>query len=398
MMLRCLAIFACLSPPAWAFDQQSIGDQITRALYQSPERVDDPILLGAASRLLRPIHQASDWRDQPLRLVILRNDQLNAFATPGGVMGLHTGLFNEAESADQVASVIAHEVAHLTQRHFIRRQDSQSKVQAAYLVGTLAALAAGFSGDPTLGTAAMSATQAAAIDQTLAFSREHEREADRVGLQLMSDAGYATDGMAAMFDRMQAAQQLAGQPLPYLSTHPLSTDRIADTRARARTDRDNIAVSDQEFRIWQAVGTGAGLNTLPLADIGRIGYQMQAWTWLQQDKTTQALDVIEQGQLSFPRDYALLIFKAQALAATKPEAALDLYAQAGELHPYFAQPYLDAESLARSLGWTAEFYYYGAWAAERSGQPAKAQRQWQRVSEMDSALAIKARGYLKPEN
>lgn len=399
MKLRCMAVLACLCLPAWALDEQSIGEQITQALYQSPDRVDDPILLGAISRLLRPIHKASELRSQNLRVVMLEDEALNAFAAPGNVMGFHTGLVIEARSADQVASVIAHEVAHLTQRHFSRRMQSQSKVQAAYLVGTLAALAAGFSGDTTLGTAAMSATQAAAIDQTLAFSREHEREADRVGLSLMADAGYATQGMSEMFDQMQAAQQLAGQPLAYLSTHPLSTDRVADTRARASQTRTNIAISAAEYDLWQTLAKGQTTPTARLAnDESRMSYQLKARQHLESGATDAALQTIERGRLIFPRDYALMMYQAEALRGSNPTRALKLYEEAGETHPYFAQPYLAAESLARTLGWTAEFYYYGGWAAQRSGNPTKAQQSWQRVSEMDSNLASRARVLLKPES
>lgn len=404
MLLRCLAFLVVFSPNALAFDERAIGDQVLRSLYSSTERVDDPILLSAASRLLTPIHRASSLRDQRVSLVILQNPELNAFAAPGGVMGLHTGLFTLAQSSDQVASVVAHEVAHISQRHFSRRMSNNSKIQAAYLAGAIAAIAAGFAGDPTVGAAALTTTQAAAIDQALEYSREHEREADRVGLQLMSQAGFDTQGMADMFEVMQAGQRLSGQPLAYLSSHPLSSERVADTRARVERQISNNAVSPDEFSYWQQRATdSAAPDTLDqieqqTAAYSRLRYQRLAAYWLDQGELTQAQNTLSEARLSYPSDYALNLFQARVYAQAQPHKAFEILEDVTRTHPFFAQPFLEAKELARQLNWQPEFYYYAGWAAQQTGHSDEAQKHWQQVAKMDSPLSAKAQALLRPES
>ena len=251
LFLVALISFVFKPMPSFALDEARIGNQVAQILYAKPNLNEDPIVLGALSRLLRPIHRASPWRERPLRLVLLTDTSINAFAAPGGVLGFHTGLIEKAGSADQLASVIAHEMAHITQRHFSRRQEANSNSQTAYLVGTLAAIAAGAAGNASVGAAALTTTQAAAIDQALAFSREHEREADRLGLELMTQAGFDPAGMGEMFTTMQADQRLSGQPLAYLSTHPLSSERIADAKNRLGNRATTQIISADEYRWWQ---------------------------------------------------------------------------------------------------------------------------------------------------
>ncbi|MGB0966036.1 MAG: M48 family metalloprotease [Litorivicinus sp.] len=405
MLLRCLAFLAIFAPHAVAYNEQTIGEQVTRSLYASPQRVDDPILLSAASRLLTPIHQASSLREQPITLVLLRNPELNAFAAPGGVMGLHTGLFSLAQSSDQVASVIAHELAHISQRHFARRMNNNSKIQAAYLAGAIAAIVAGVAGDPTLGTAALSTTQAAAIDQALAYSREHEREADRVGLQLLEQAGFDGRGMANMFETMLASQRLSSQPLAYLSSHPLSSERVADSRGRAGAGGNKTRkISPSEFDWWQRLASDSApedsmeqilSQTQPMS---RLRYQREVRYWIRQGEWEQAQVRLDEGLLGYPRDYALILYQARIAAQQRPQNAFRHFETAAQQHPYFAQPYIEARELARQLNWQPEFYYYGGWAAQRSGDPQAAQQHWAEVAKMDTPLAGPARALLNLEN
>lgn len=389
---------------AHALDEQSIGQEIARALYSSPDRVNDPILLAGMSRLLSPIHQASELRQSDLTLVILDNPNLNAFAAPGGVMGIHTGLITQAERADQVASVIAHEVAHISQRHFARRMDGNSRIQAAYALGTLAALAAGLAGDPTAGAAAFSTTQAAAIDATLAFSRQHEREADRVGLTLLNQAGFDTAAMAEMFAVMQRSQELAGEPLAWLSTHPLSSERVADTRARSAESGRAPVISESEYAYWQALATGTA-QSLSLEQIERISepssrlrYQLLAQYYLDTQEIERASKILAEARLSYPSDYALGLSLARLQAQDNPASALKTIDRLAEQHVFFAQPYELAVDIARARGWQPEFYYYSGWTAQRSGRPQEAQEHWRNAASQTSPYAARAKALLRAGN
>lgn len=399
-----MILVALCGPAAWAMDERAIGREITRALYASPDRVNHPILLAGISRMLQPIHQASELRTTDLTLVLLNNAQLNAFAAPGGVIGLHTGLLTQAERADQVASVIAHEVAHISQRHFARRMDGNSRIQAAYALGTLAALAAGLAGDPTAGAAAFSTTQAAAIDATLAFSREHEREADRVGLGLMEQAGFDSSAMAEMFAVMQRAQELAGEPLAWLSTHPLSSERVADTRDRNPSAAQVGSVNQLEYEFWQRLAAGS-VETLTLQDIetqsppsSRLRYQLLAAHYLAQGQSQQARQILDEAKFSYPSDYALAWYRAELLADENPTRALRELDQLGQQHRYFAQPYERAVEIARNMNWQPEFYFYSGWAAQRSGREQQAQEYWRKAASQSSPYASRARALLKPES
>ena len=397
LFLVALISFAFKPMPSFALDEVRIGNQVAQILYAKPNLNEDPIVLGALSRLLRPIHRASAWRDRSLRLVLLADSSINAFAAPGGVLGFHTGLIEKARSSDQLASVIAHEMAHITQRHFSRRQDANSNSQTAYLVGTLAAIAAGVAGNASVGAAALTTTQAAAIDQALAFSREHEREADRLGLELMTQAGFDPTGMSEMFATMQADQRLSGQPLAYLSTHPLSSERVADAKNRLTNRSRNPIISGDEYQWWQRLARNAQTrlsieeiqNTTPAHS--RIRYQLLARLH-QQNENWDALDaVLKEASLSFPHDLALGLIASQRRSPTDAMRQLERLA---EHYPYVALPLTRAAQRARQLNWEPEFHYYSGLAQLRMGGIERAKEHLALVASMDSPFAAQAKAEL----
>ncbi len=167
-------------------------------------------------------------------ITLVASERLNAFAVPGGVIGINAGLFAFAEREAPLASVLAHELGHLSQRHYARGQaraeQTQIPAMAAMLAGML--IAAGGGGDA--GIAAAMGSQAALFQDQLAYSRRFEREADRVGLQAMADAGYDPQAMVEMFRTMQRKISLqGGNPPEFLLTHPVTESRISDAQARA---------------------------------------------------------------------------------------------------------------------------------------------------------------------
>jgi predicted Zn-dependent protease len=165
--------------------------------------------------------------------VLLGRDRtVNAFALPGAYFGLHMGLVGVVTSRDELASVLAHELSHVTQRHIARRMTQQSQ-QAPWMLGAMILGVLAASKNPNAANAMIVGGQAAGVQSQLNFSRDMEREADRVGFGVSSQAGFAPEGFVSMFAKLQQASRLndAGN-FPYLRSHPLSTERMADMQSR----------------------------------------------------------------------------------------------------------------------------------------------------------------------
>jgi beta-barrel assembly-enhancing protease len=223
--------------------ERRIGDQIMREGRRDPAYLDDPVLhdylqqlwapLVEAARAQGDIHAETD-RAFAWEAFLVRDRSVNAFALPGGYVGVHLGLIALTNTPDQLASVLAHELTHVTQRHIARSIAPQQRASvvavAALLLGILAASR---SSNMDAANAAMATGQAAAVQGQLNFSRDMEREADRVGYGVLAAAGYNAGGMAAMFDKLDAATRLNDSGgFPYLRSHPLTVDRISEARNR----------------------------------------------------------------------------------------------------------------------------------------------------------------------
>lgn len=213
--------------------ERELGQTWLRMYRSRVPTSSDPLLRSYLEDLLSRLAQSSQLKERDLDLIVAVNPTMNAFAVPGGVVGVHTGLFLYAESEAQLASVLAHELAHLSQRHFARgvehRQKSSIPTMAAMLASLVLAATAG--GDA--GLAALTATQAAALDSQLRFSRQNEQEADRIGLQTMVAAGEDPYAVPEMFERMLKATRYSRRPPEFLLTHPVTESRIADATNRA---------------------------------------------------------------------------------------------------------------------------------------------------------------------
>ncbi len=203
---------------------------------RAPTLDDDPLLQDYLEDLIYRLVPHSELEDRRIEVVIVDNPILNAFAVPGGVIGIHTGVLLYAQTEDELATVLAHEIAHLSQRHFSRGVEEQQKNKPLVLAGMLAGAILMATIGSDAGLAAISTTRAAALDAQLSFSRSHEQEADRIVDQTMVNAGMDPHAAPAMFERMlQASRYSGGKHIPeYLRTHPLSENRIADARNRAR--------------------------------------------------------------------------------------------------------------------------------------------------------------------
>ncbi len=222
-------------------EERRLGDSIARELYRDPDYLDDPVLQEYVEGIWLHLQDAARKNGElspeleerfAWTLLLGKDRQVNAFALPGGYMGVYLGLIGVVSSGDELASVIAHETSHITQRHIARMMAQQGKqtplMLASMLLGALAATRS-----PDAAMAIMMGGPAAVMQNQLNFSRAMESEADRMGYSLMSPAGFAPQGFVSMFGKLQQASRLNDNgSWPYLRSHPLTTQRIADMDSR----------------------------------------------------------------------------------------------------------------------------------------------------------------------
>jgi len=215
--------------------EYQLGRSWLKVFRSQAPMVNDPLLYSYLESIVFDLVTHSDLQDRRIELVIVDNPNINAFAVPGGIIGVHNGLFQYAQTEDEFATVIAHEIAHLSQRHFSRQIELAKEQSSVNIAGILAGVLLAATAGTDAGMAAMTATQAALQDQQLRYSRSNEAEADRVGMRILYDAGMDPYAAPAMFERMLAASRYTSSSrIPeFLRTHPLSEKRIADTRNRA---------------------------------------------------------------------------------------------------------------------------------------------------------------------
>jgi len=216
--------------------ERRLGQQFLRSIRAQAPTLDDPILQDYLEYLIYKLAANSQLDDRRIDLVLINNPTLNAFAAPGGIVGVHQGLFQHAQTEHEISAILSHELAHLSQRHFARRL-AESKKNAAYnIAGLLAGIVLAATAGSEAGLAALTTSQGIAQNQILQYSREREAEADRIGIYTLADAGMDPRAMAYMFERLQQSSRYStGNRIPeFLRTHPVTTDRIADSYNQAR--------------------------------------------------------------------------------------------------------------------------------------------------------------------
>ena len=246
-----VVLLAGLATPSFGDDgdltlgaERRMGDGIAREILRDPDYIDDPLLdeyvegiwqslltaARAKGELSPEMYERFAWR-----VMMGRDRTVNAFALPGGYFGVHLGLIGIVNTRDELASVLAHELTHVTQRHISRSIAKQGRQTPMLIAGMiLGALAA--SKSPDAAGALMMGSQAAAMQSQLNYSREMEREADRIGFNLMQPAGFAPQGIVGMFNLLQQSARLSDNgSYPYLRSHPLTTERIGDMQSRVQS-------------------------------------------------------------------------------------------------------------------------------------------------------------------
>lgn len=233
--------------------ERRLGETIMAQIRRDRSLLDDAELTEYLNSLGYRLVAASPDNRQDFEFFVIRDNSVNAFALPGGFIGVHTGLMLTAQSESEVAAVLGHEIAHVTQRHLARMIDKEKQSMITSLAAMAVAILASRS-NPQLSNAAVAAAQATSIQNTLNFTREHEREADRVGLQILSQAGFDPHAAESFFERLQKATRLYDNNAPdYLRTHPVTSERIADIQNRLETLPPNIRPSDNvDFYLLRA--------------------------------------------------------------------------------------------------------------------------------------------------
>lgn len=236
-----------------------LGREIMRQIRASRDLLDDAELTEYLNALGDRLVAVSPSPHRHFEFFVVRDPTINAFALPGGYIGVHTGVISAARNESELAAVLAHEIAHVTQNHIARMVDQQRSSGLVSLAALAVAILAARS-NSQMSQAAATLAGAMNVQQQLDFSREHEREADRVGLQILVQAGFAPAAMVSFFERLQAQARLLDSNAPaYLRTHPLTFQRIADMQNRVaempyRQHQDSLEFRLMRSRVWADEG------------------------------------------------------------------------------------------------------------------------------------------------
>lgn len=222
---------------------RQVGEWALRQINGNAALIKDPWLQQSLEQIVWQINAVAGL-NAPMGLVIINDKQINAFAVPSGLIGINVGLLDKAKSLDEIVSVVAHEIAHVSQRHYQHRNDEKTKQLLMQAGGLLAGVAASKVGDGDAAAAVMLGSQAMSANAAASYSRGQEREADRIGMQIMNQAGYDVNAMPSFFATLDQQNPVKSNTLipSFILSHPLTADRISEARARVATyKRDSRA-------------------------------------------------------------------------------------------------------------------------------------------------------------
>jgi len=234
--------------------ERRLGQAFLRQLRASTPLYTDTLVRDYLENLVYKLAVHSPLVDPRFTLVVVDDRQVNAFAVPGGVIGVNTGLMLTAETEDELAGVLSHELGHLSQRHFARSQEANKYNQWLALGGLLASIAAASTGGSqagTLGLAVGASAQSVAAQNQLRYSRNYEQEADRIGMQTLTQSGYEPRAMPTFFARLDRATRQLGYVPEFLLTHPLSSSRLSDLERRVSEVKRQLKPVAPSFRLLQ---------------------------------------------------------------------------------------------------------------------------------------------------
>lgn len=330
-----------VTPP----EERLLGDIFLRKLRGNTPVMDDPLVQTWLENLSYRLAFHAGMSRPDLQIVVIPDRRINAFAVPGGIIGVNAGLFLYAENESEFAAVLAHELGHVQQRHYARTVEQAGQDNWLYLGALLASIALASSSSGDAGMALGASAQAAMIQQQLSYSRQHEREADRVGMQTLLDAGYSPLAMPHFFGRLERESRQVGFMPDFLLTHPLTQDRIADSLGRARNlpatgETDSLAYRLVRMRLMALVEDAdprsvdnfrQKLKDHPELEEARFGLALALKNLQQFEQARQEMSVLLSAH---PGAVDYVVARADIeLADNKPEAALAILQQALSLTP-----------------------------------------------------------------
>ncbi|KGT48059.1 M48 family metalloprotease [Acinetobacter sp. HR7] len=293
-------------------DQQKeriIGEKVYREVQRQLPVIENPWMEDQLFSVFSHILSQTQLQ-QPIGLVIVNDPQINAFAVPGGLFALNLGLLNSARNMDEVAGVMAHEIAHVTQRHYSRSQEAFKGQGLLALAGILVGALVASQADGDAGAAVMMGSQAALMDQQLSYSRNQEREADRIGMQYMYASGYNPQSMADFFEVMHRSTSRLSFLPDFWFTHPLTTERMSEARLRAnQMPKVKTKLADPTFEV--------------------IKWYSKV---LSRQTTEQQLELLA-GQNSFAGQLALCAYYLQQGDEENAQQALEQAKKHNQIHP-----------------------------------------------------------------
>jgi predicted Zn-dependent protease len=327
--------------------EYEFGREFLRNVRSQTPVLNDPLIVEYIASLTYKLAVESELTDHRLEFVLIDSDLLNAFAAPGGIVGVNAGLFMFAQNEGQFASVLAHELAHISQRHYARNVEQARNNAIPNMAALLASLAIMATAGGEAGQAALLTSQALSVDNQLRFSRSHEAEADRIGIRNLFNAGFNPTDMAGMFEQMLRASS-SSQKLPeFLSSHPLDENRIADSKNRANNFPETLYIPNPEYQLMRErvimhytrtaeAEYEARRSALPQlrgadADAARYGMTLAL---LKMGRHVEAIQTLEHLLQQEPSriTYVLLAVEV-AVAAGNFEKALDLLSEHLRVNP-----------------------------------------------------------------
>jgi len=385
-------------------EEQRIGSKITAELYARDFILEDAEVTEYVAALTWRLVAAAEAEPPDLTVFVMKDPRINAFALPGGFLGVNAGLLTTVRNESELAGVLAHELAHVTQRHIARAIEGTQTANIATWAAVLAAIVAA-SANPEVVIAALSLGQAATYQREVNFTRAHELEADRIGIRTMARAHFDPQAVASFFVRLEQQSRLYGNQIPeFLRTHPVNTTRISEARMRAAAMPQQKVQDPLEFSLMQARAHALTVERPSVAAeyfLGQIGkgagsagdrYGL-AISLARLGEYERAMDTLKPALNDYPRQPNLTLLEARiALAQGHPDQALAHLNRALMHHPRYAPAILEyADTLLsagkpdaarqvllsheQSLGTRMETYRLLAYAARDAGQTVEAQYQ-----------------------